>query len=131
MITYDSRFMSDPILYILYPMLYHTVPDPILYLTLPVVNELPPELPQNISIGGFLLSVDDGGGNILDADTRAMLPPIPGVIIIPNNIGFLHQYFSALLMVTNGAPGQSSLEVNDLKATIIQATVILPEAYSS
>jgi len=47
------------------------------------------------------------------------LPPIPGVIIIPNNIGFLHQYFSALLMVSNGAPALSGLVVKDLTATII------------
>ena len=45
------------------------------------------------------------------------LPPIPGIIVIPGNIGFLHQYFSALLMVTNGAL-QSGLTIKDLTATI-------------
>jgi hypothetical protein len=39
--------------------------------------------------------------------------------VIPNNIGFLNQFFSALLMVTNGAPGQSTLVVRDLTAKII------------
>jgi hypothetical protein len=48
-----------------------------------------------------------------------LLPPIPGIIVIPNNIGFLNQYFSALLMVTNGAPGQSNLTVRDYRGATL------------
>ncbi|MDH3999497.1 MAG: hypothetical protein OET90_11760, partial [Desulfuromonadales bacterium] len=47
------------------------------------------------------------------------LPPIPGIVVIPGNIGFLHQYFSALAIVTNGAPEQSNLLIRDLKAEIV------------
>lgn len=84
----------------------------------PVVNVIPPpELPQNISISGFMM--DAGGAELQDEQgQRITLPPIPGIIVIPNNIGFLNQYFSALLLVTNGAPGQSNLVVRDLTATI-------------
>lgn len=39
----------------------------------------------------------------------------------PGNIGFLHQYFSALAIVTNGAPGQSNLTI-----TNVQAKMLLP-----
>ncbi len=82
------------------------------------VNVLPPNLnlPENISISGFVMAADD---EMMDKLGGYALPPIPGVIIIPNNIGFLNQYFSALLMVTNGAPGASNLVVKDLKGTII------------
>jgi hypothetical protein len=86
-------------------------------LSSPTLVNLPPELPSNTGIDGFLLTAD--GGDPKDASGKAIvLPPIPGIIVIPNNIAFLHQYFSALLMVTNGAPGMSNLVVKNLKATI-------------
>lgn len=47
------------------------------------------------------------------------LPPIPGVVVIPGDIGFLNQYFSVMLMVGNAAPEDSGLVVKDLKAEII------------
>lgn len=77
----------------------------------------PPELPANTSFEGFILRADPDSN--ISEEVRAQLPPIPGVVVIPNNIGFLNQYFSALLLVTNGAPGQSNLVVRDLKATVI------------
>ena len=85
---------------------------------LPTISDRnsPPELPANISLDGFTLSIPDGEEK--EGEDKITLPPIPGIIVIPNNIGFLHQYFSALLMVTNGAPGMSGLVVKDLSATI-------------
>ena len=76
----------------------------------------PPELPANTSFEGFVMQADPDSD--ISDEVRSQLPPIPGVVVIPNNIGFLNQYFSALLLVTNGAPGQSNLVVKDLKATI-------------
>ncbi|HDG97952.1 MAG TPA: hypothetical protein ENG73_07260, partial [Desulfobacterales bacterium] len=46
------------------------------------------------------------------------VPPIPGVIVIPGDIGFLNQYFSVMLMVANAAPDGSGLVVQDLTAEI-------------
>ncbi len=54
----------------------------------------------------------------LDADEAAQLPPIPALLVFPGNIGFLHQFFQALLIVTNGAPTTTPLVVTDLAATI-------------
>jgi hypothetical protein len=54
-------------------------------------------------------------GDLLGADE---MPPIPALLVFPGNIGFLHQFFQALLIVTNGAPGGSPLVVQDLAATI-------------
>lgn len=73
-----------------------------------------PQLPDNVSISGFMMEQE----KFADDGTKVSLPPIPGIIIIPNNIGFLHQYFSALLIVTNGAPNASSLIVKNLTATV-------------
>ena len=85
----------------------------------PTVNNLPPaaSLDENISLSGFSLEVDKGQSG--DASGVLNLPPIPGVVMIPGNIGFLHQYFSALVVVTNGAPGASNLIVKNLTAEII------------
>ena len=82
-------------------------------LSLPEVYN-PPELPNNFSLQGFLMEPETPEGN----GGSISLPPIPGIIIIPDNIGFLHQYFSALLMVTNGAPTISSLVVKDVATTV-------------
>ncbi len=73
----------------------------------PPVQVLPPDVPekvvlQNMVIQPFLMQVEDQEGV---ADIQ--LPPIPGVVVIPGNIGFLHQFFSALVLVSNGAGPQS------------------------
>ena len=43
---------------------------------------------------------------------------VPGLLVIPGEVGFLNQFFSAILLVSNGAPGGSGLVVTDLEATI-------------
>jgi hypothetical protein len=90
----------------------------------PTVTNLPPEVKtqvsENISISGFKLEAQQmAGGGGGEAEGVYTVPPIPGIVVIPGNIGFLHQYFSALAIVTNGAPGMSGLVVKDLKAKII------------
>ncbi|MCU1347593.1 MAG: LamG domain protein jellyroll fold domain protein, partial [Acidobacteria bacterium] len=44
---------------------------------------------------------------------------IPSVLVIPGNVGYLKQFFSAQLFVANGAPGGSGLTVRDIGATIV------------
>ena len=58
-----------------------------------------------------------GGG---DQEILARLPDIqiPGLIVIPGDVGFLNQFFSALLLVSNGSPAGSGLSVRDLEASI-------------
>jgi hypothetical protein len=43
---------------------------------------------------------------------------IPGVIVIPGNVGYLKQFFSANLYVSNGAPSGSGLTVQNVTGTI-------------
>jgi len=67
----------------------------------------------NLSVKSFSLKALDYKGNSFD------VPPIPGVIVIPGDIGFLNQYFSVMLMVGNVAPEYSNLVVKDITATIL------------
>ncbi|MDD2853093.1 MAG: carboxypeptidase regulatory-like domain-containing protein [Desulfuromonadaceae bacterium] len=66
----------------------------------------------NLTVSGFSLKMDKYAGN------EFVVPPIPGVVVIPGDIGFLDQYFSVMLMVGNVAPAGSNLVVKDLKAEI-------------
>ena len=43
---------------------------------------------------------------------------IPSVIVIPGNVGYLKQFFSAQLYVANGAPAGSNLTVDNITGTI-------------
>jgi hypothetical protein len=81
----------------------------------PETNPFPQQ--NNISISGFMMSVDedkDGAEQYVGE-----LPSIPGILVIPGNIGFLHQYFSALSIVSNGAPEQSNLLVTNVHVKMI------------
>ena len=69
----------------------------------------------NLSVVGFTLTLDSEQPQ----SQSLALPPIPGVIVIPGDIGFLNQYFSVMLMVSNVAPTGSMLVVTDLMATIV------------
>ena len=41
---------------------------------------------------------------------------IPGVIVFPGRVGFLHQFFEAIVIVSNGAPGGTPLVIRNLHA---------------
>ncbi|HEY0385690.1 MAG TPA: hypothetical protein VGC64_06740, partial [Pyrinomonadaceae bacterium] len=43
---------------------------------------------------------------------------IPGVIVFPGRIGLLHQFFEAIVIVANGAPGGTPLVVHNLHAKV-------------
>jgi hypothetical protein len=85
------------------PSLKTVIPD-----TLKLATQIP-----NLTVLGFELQVPALKGQDL------IVPPIPGVIVIPGDIGFLNQYFSVMLMVGNAAPTGSNLSVTDLQATIL------------
>ena len=67
----------------------------------------------NLSVVGFTLRVPTLEGQ------NFFVPPIPGVIVIPGDIGFLNQFFSVLLMVSNAAPDGSGLVLSDLRASLV------------
>ena len=92
---------------------------PNMNLTPPPIQNIAPQstetvnVPRNMTVSPFMMMVDE-----VETEEKIELPPIPGILVIPGNIGFLHQYFSAVCLVSNGAPTQSNLVVKDLKATI-------------
>jgi len=68
----------------------------------------------NLSLSGFSLRPPPE----FDEEKGPTIPPIRGVIVIPGNIAFLHQFFSVLLQATNMAPEGSGLGVEAARATI-------------
>ena len=71
----------------------------------------------NVSISGLILKIDDE-----EIERTFQIPPFSGVVIIPGNIAYLNQFFSALVMVSNVAPGNSALAVHDVTAEIVLPT---------
>ena len=67
----------------------------------------------NLRVVGFTLRIPTLEGKDF------FVPPIPGVIVIPGDIGFLNQFFSVLLMVSNAAPDGSNLVISDLRASLV------------
>lgn len=62
----------------------------------------------NAGGGASPLMLPNGGGPI----------KIPSVLVIPGNVGYLKQFFSAQLYVTNDTPGEANLVVNNVSGTI-------------
>ena len=91
------------------PTLQTIIPD-----TLRIQTQVP-----NLSVVGFTLKAPALQGQQL------VVPPIPGVIAIPGDIGFLNQFFSVMLLVGNVAPAGSNLVVSNL-----QAEIVLPQGTS-
>ena len=71
----------------------------------------------NLSLVGFTLQPPDE-----IEDKEIQLPPINGVIVIPGNIAFLHQFFSVILQATNVAPAGSGLALQNAQASIALPT---------
>ncbi|HEY6308047.1 MAG TPA: carboxypeptidase regulatory-like domain-containing protein [Candidatus Angelobacter sp.] len=93
----------------------------------PLVPPLPPML-QSVPIPTIvpvMLNVFSSDGqqllpqDIKTPDGQVVGLKIPGVLVIPGNVGFLKQFFSAQLLVANGAPGGSGLVVHDVTSTIV------------
>ena len=85
---------------------------PCLKTLIPDTLKLQAQIP-NLSVVGFTLKIPSLAGQDL------LVPPIPGVIVIPGDIGFLNQFFSVMLMVGNVAPAGSNLVVSNLQAEIV------------
>ena len=115
--------ISSQVVNITFPVVFDRqgvpIPQPIAPPAAPPRLEVPiPELPTIVPL---LLKAEDGGElpqirlpNGAMADIR-----IPSVLVIPGNVGFLKQFFSAQLYVANGAPGGSNLSVHDVTGTIV------------
>ncbi len=91
----------------------NTIPTlPELKTIIPDTLRLQTQIP-NLKVVGFTLKVPELKGQTL------IVPPIPGVVVIPGDIGFLNQFFSVMLMVGNVAPPGSNLVVSNLTGEIL------------
>ena len=90
----------------------HELRAPVSSVTLPRSGNLPPLELANVFIKPVMLQIVERG------EEEEELPPIPGIIVIPGNVGFLNQFFSVLLAVSNEAPDGTPLVVRDLQAEI-------------
>ncbi|MBL9167133.1 MAG: carboxypeptidase regulatory-like domain-containing protein [Verrucomicrobiales bacterium] len=82
------------------------------------VVQLPPEFQTaslNIEIQGINFQAVDPAE---DAPLALRIPPIPALMVIPGNIGYLHQFFSVQIFTENAAPAGSGLSVRNVKATL-------------
>jgi hypothetical protein len=80
--------------------------------------KMPPELETvnpNIQVMPFHVQRTRGGAE----DLALSIPPIPALLVIPGNVGFLNQFFSVQVFTENGAPGGSGLSVRDIKAELL------------
>jgi len=80
------------------------------------------DLPDPLIIPS-LLTVDPAKLDIPDIDKVLRAPSgepirIPSVLVIPGNVGYLKQHFSAQLFVANGTPVGSGLNVRDVTGTV-------------
>lgn len=80
-------------------------------------TSLPKELQAaqvNIDIQGFNFQFVEEG----EQDLALKIPPIPALMVIPGNIGFLNQFFSVQVFTENAAPLDSGLSVFDVTAQL-------------
>ena len=79
---------------------------------------LPPELETaglNLVVKGcnFELATPE------ERNLRLSIPPIPALMVIPGNIGYLNQFFSVQIYTENAAPENSGLSVLNLTAKLV------------
>ncbi|MBN2369323.1 MAG: carboxypeptidase regulatory-like domain-containing protein [Vicinamibacteria bacterium] len=113
--------LESKVVDISFPVLFNTVtnvPAPEL-----IPDNLSLELPVNMPFAVYptLLTVDgdnDSGGGGMPSSAGLGDIRIPSVLVIPGNVGYLKQFFSAQLFVANGAPLGSGLLLKDIEGEI-------------
>ncbi len=80
--------------------------------------QLPPEFETaqlNIEVQGINFQVVDPEE---EESLSLRIPPIPALMVIPGNIGYLNQFFSVQIFTENGAPRGSGLSVYNIQALL-------------
>jgi hypothetical protein len=110
--TSDAQQISIPVAF---PTVGITDPRPIV--GTPTISgpgiDLPTFVPIMLTEGG---GDDEGGGPRKAPDFGGEPVRIPGVVVFPGRVGFLHQFFEAIVIVANGAPNGAPLVLRQLHA---------------
>lgn len=80
--------------------------------------QLPDELKGanlNLQIRGANFEIAE----VHEKNLRLGIPPIPALMVIPGNIGYLNQFFSVQIFTENAAPSGSGLSVFNLSAKLV------------
>ncbi|HSF38175.1 MAG TPA: hypothetical protein VLT87_00195, partial [Thermoanaerobaculia bacterium] len=115
--------LSSQVVNLTFPVVFDRqgvpIPQPLLPPAAPPRLEM--DLPELPTIVPLLLKAANGA-----ALPQVRLPSgamadvrIPSILVIPGNVGYLKQFFSAQLYVANGAPGGSNLSVHDVTGTVV------------
>ncbi len=107
---------------------FNLVRDPGGKILLPRENPVEFRLPSSGSgfaagpepqVGAFSFDFPTGAPQRgIDPEEQVTLRSMPGFLIIPTDMTFLHQFFSVLLVVQNGALDGSGLVLRDLQASL-------------
>jgi hypothetical protein len=79
------------------------------------------QLPQELRNAGLQIQTQPIGFQPVDGEGSGIeltIPPIPALMVIPGNVGFLNQFFSVQLFTENGAPSGSGLSVVDVRGRL-------------
>jgi hypothetical protein len=111
--TSEARNISIPVAF---PNVRVADPRPVV--GTPTINAPGIDMPTIVPV---MLTQNSGGES---SETGGSEPPefdgepirIPGVIVFPGRVGFLHQFFEAIVIVANGAPDGTPLVLRNLHA---------------
>lgn len=112
--------LSSQVVNISFPVVFDSQGVPVPQPLLPPSNPSPVGVGVPVTIVPVLLQVGAAGGG------SGPPPPLPGggqiripsVLVIPGNVGYLKQFFSAQLYVTNDTPAEANLVVDNISGTI-------------
>jgi hypothetical protein len=80
------------------------------------------QLPEELRAAGLNIQVKGANFEMVDVPERNLrlsIPPIPALMVIPGNIGYLNQFFSVQIFTENASPLGSGLSVFNLAAKLI------------
>ncbi len=79
------------------------------------------KLPEELQVARLNIQVQPVNFQMVDGGEEGLglsIPPIPALMVIPGNIGFLNQFFSVQLFTENGSPAGSGLSVVNVRAEL-------------
>ncbi len=79
------------------------------------------QLPDELQVARLNIQVQPVNFQMVDGGEEGLglqIPPIPALMVIPGNIGFLNQFFSVQLFTENGSPAGSGLSVVNVRAEL-------------
>jgi len=113
--------LSSQVVNVSFPVVFDPQGVPVPQPLLPPSTPTPQGVSVPVTIVPILLQSGNGSGG-----GGGQLPPLPGggtiqipsVLVIPGNVGYLKQFFSAQLYVANDTPGEANLVVDNISGTI-------------